>query len=360
MATPELVTVTGRVMIDKATPDAEATIDFYRSVYLRHDDGTVYEPATVSVKAGADGAFSVSLMKGTDPAWAPVGWSYEITIKPKGTGVPYKFSAIVDGTTSMSFGDLVPLSAPAAGQTFILMSSRSAPGGVAGLDADGDVIDADGLKLSPTPAWTAIAGKPSTFTPSVHTHPESQVMERVCDLGEFVLKRGDVTSASPATTGNLWVTHFTAIVTETILTIRTNTGGASTTAAGATHAWVGVLAWDGTQYTPLCVSADDPTLWTAQFANYDTQVFAVNGSGQANLAAPGFNKVAGQKYAFFVLWIGAGQAPSLPAGAGNYADSLVEPRTNGWIGAQSAPPGSIYQGAWFAPDSRRFQGFMKR
>jgi hypothetical protein len=172
VAAPSTVTVVGRVMVDKDTPDADATISFARSVYLRHDDGTVYEPATVIAEAAADGTFSVVLMEGTDPEWAPVGWSYQVTVKPKGTGVPYTFSAIVDGTGEITFGDLIPLSAPAAGQMFIMTSSRSAPGGVAGLDADGDVIDATGTKIlsAGAPSWASISGKPSTFPPTAHTH----------------------------------------------------------------------------------------------------------------------------------------------------------------------------------------------
>lgn len=184
--------------------------------------------------------------------------------------------------------------------------------------------------------------------------------QRVVSTGEYVLPRGEITLSTPATTGNLWVTHFTAARTETILSLVTGTGGSGTVAASATHAWVGVLNWDGTQYTPNAVSTDDPTLWTAQFQTYDTPVFAASGAGTANTGSPGFRKVAGQRYAFFVLWIGAGQAPSLPAGGGWYADSMVEPRINAWIGSQTGPPASAYQGGWFGTDSRRFQALMKR
>lgn len=184
---------------------------------------------------------------------------------------------------------------------------------------------------------------------------------RVVDAGEYVLPRGEIIASSPATTGNLWVTHFTAARTETIMSVQTGTGGSGTVAVDAEHAWVGVMSWDGAQYLPLAVSVDDPTRWTAEFQSYDTDLFAATPvSGVANESSPGFLKVAGRDYAFWVLWIGTGQAPSLPAGGGWYQDSTVEPRTNAWIGSQTGPPAAAYLAGWFAPDSRRFQSLLKR
>lgn len=182
---------------------------------------------------------------------------------------------------------------------------------------------------------------------------------RLVDSGEYVLPRGDITLATPATAFNLWATHFTAARTETIMTLQTGTGGSGTVATSATNAWVGVLDWDGAQYTKNVVSVDDPTLWTAEFATYDTPVFAAGADGLAT-GTQGFRKVAGRRYAFFVLWCGSGQEPALPAGGGFYQDSLVSPRVNAWIGSQTAPPSGALLAEWFAPDSRRFQALMKR
>src|ERR1051325_5771053 len=139
--------------------------------------------------------------------------------------------------------------------------------------------------------------------------PDSVALSRVVDDGEYVLSRGEIITSSPATTGNLWVTHFVAARTETITSVQTGTGGSGTVATSTTSSWVGFFDWDGIQYTPLAVSVDDPTRWTAEYQTYDTDVFAVNGSGAANLSSPGFRKVAGRRYAFWVLWIGGGQAP---------------------------------------------------
>jgi hypothetical protein len=190
------------------------------------------------------------------------------------------------------------------------------------------------------------------------TPPPAVVSGRVVGGGEYVLPRGEAVTTALASTGNLWVTHFTAAKTELIQTVQTGTGGSGTVAVSATHAWVMFLDWDGTQYTPNAVSVDDPTRWTGEFQTYNTQLYRWDHAGQAGYE--GFQKVAGRKYAFGVLWIGAGQAPSLPGGSGWYQDSMVEPRTNAWIGSQTVPPTAAYQGVWFAPDSRRFQGYLRR
>lgn len=181
---------------------------------------------------------------------------------------------------------------------------------------------------------------------------------RVVDEGEYVLDRGDVITASPSLTGTLYVTHFTAAVTETIQTIRTGTGGSGSVAVGSEHAWIGVLRWDGTNYVPEVVSVDDPTRWTAEFATYDTQLWAWDHAGEPGFE--GFDKVAGQDYAEFRLWIGSGQPPSLAAGGGWYQDSLVPPRTNGQLFNQTQPPAAPLPGAFFGPDSRRFQALLSR
>lgn len=179
---------------------------------------------------------------------------------------------------------------------------------------------------------------------------------RLVDAGEYVIPRRDIITESPAVSGNLYMTHFTAARTETIQTIRTGIGG--TVATSAEHAWLGIASWDGTNYTPVAASVDDPTRWTSGFQTYDTQIFAWDHPGEAGFE--GWAKVAGQQYAFWVLWIGAGTAPNLPAGGGWYADALEAPRVNAYIGSQTQPPAAPISGAFFGPDSRRFQGLMKR
>jgi hypothetical protein len=170
--------------------------------------------------------------------------------------------------------------------------------------------------------------------------------DRSLTSGETVIRRGDIITSSLVDSGTLFVTHFQAQKSESITKFHTATGGSTAVAVGGTHAWVGVLAWDGTNYTPLVQSADTPSLWSAQFTSYDTPLTST------------FAKVKGTQYAAFMLWIGSGQVPSLPAGGGWYADSLTAPRTNGVLFGQTAPPSGSLPGSFFGPDSRRFQGVM--
>lgn len=231
----------------------------------------------------------------------------------------------------------------------ILVAGRRTTAGppTAGTWLLGDVVQSvDGF-------WQCtVAGTPGTWLQIAAAEGAS----RIVDAGEYVIPRRDIITESPATTGNLYMTHFTASRTETIQTIRTGIGG--TVATSADHAWLGIASWDGTNYTPVAASVDDPTRWTSGFQLYDTQIFAWDHPGEAGFE--GWSKIAGQSYAFWVLWIGAGTAPSLPAGGGWYADALESPRVNAYIGSQTQPPAAPISGAFFGPDSRRFQGLMRR
>jgi hypothetical protein len=211
----------------------------------------------------------------------------------------------------------------------------------------------DANKPISTATQTALDSKAA----SVHTHTAAQVtdlsaavarafekIQRNADIGEYIIRRQDIITESPALTGNLYVTTFVGANTEARETIRMRTGG--TVAVGGEHAWIGFGTWDKTVFTPLVESADIPTLWSDDFAEYDVE-----------LLTP-FNEVEDVVYGFWVLWIGSGQAPSLPAGGGWYADALVDPWTNMFMGSQTAPPSAPLLRAWFGPDSRRFQALM--
>lgn len=173
-----------------------------------------------------------------------------------------------------------------------------------------------------------------------------QPNERILDSGETVLRRGDITASLPLQSGTLFVTHFKAAKSEAITKIQTGTADSTTVGVGATHAWIGILGWDGVNYTPITESVDDPTRWAATNATYTTPLQAT------------FNKVKGTRYALYILWIGAGQVPALPAAGGWYQDSLKEPRTNGLLFTQTQPPAAPLSGAFFGPDNRRFQAVL--
>ncbi len=284
-----------------------------------------------------EGLADVALPATNDPDWVPQDFAY--TVVANFGAVSHRGTLQLDyQTTEVQLADLIQWDGAATpGTTYATLTQLT----------------------------TGLAGKSDTG----HTHTASQVTDftaavtallpvnpRVADAGEFVIPRGEVTTESPASTGNLYVTHFTAAVTETIQTIRTGIGSGAATSA--THAWIGIMSWDGVDYTPVAASVDDPTRWATGFATYDTQIFQWDHAGETGFE--GWDKVAGQDYVMWVLWIGSGTAPSLFAGAGNYQDSLELPRTNAYIGSQTQPPAAPISGAFFGPDSRRFQALMKR
>lgn len=300
-------------------------------------DNRVVPYVDVTGSLDAAGDCTIELPATNDPGWVPQDFAYTV-VATFGTRTRRGTLQLNYLTTSVELADLIQWDGAAtAGTTYATLAQLT----------------------------SGLAGKSDTG----HTHTASQVTDftaavtallpvnpRVADAGEYVISRGEVTTESPATTGNLYVTHFTAAVTETIQTIRTGIGSGAAT--GATHAWIGIMSWNGTSYTPVAASVDDPTRWATAFAGYDTQLYQWDHPGE--VAFQGWPKVAGTDYAMWILWIGSGNAPNLFAGGGSYQDALEEPRTNAYIGSQTQPPAAPISGAFFGPDSRRFQGLMKR
>jgi hypothetical protein len=212
--------------------------------------------------------------------------------------------------------------------------------------ATGDVVLAtDGI-------WRCTTGG----TPGVWRCVSGPDVNRIVDDGEVAVNRQLPTGQLPLTDGQLLVTHWTAQVTETVQFFRTSTGDTPTLATPNVdnHAWVGVMRYDGTQYFPEAVSVDDPTLWTAPFADYETQLFDA-----ATASVPGWSKMAGQRYASWFLWNGPDDPPELAGKAVWAEEPYREPRLNGYIGL-TAPPSSPLNDEWLAPDWRLLQAHLKR
>lgn len=281
----------------------------------------------------ADGTCTLQVPATNATGWTPQDFAYEVTVC-SGSRVRRGTVQLDKGTTTVNLADVVQWEGAAEqGVTYAT---------VAQLAGKADV------------GHTHTASEVTDLASTVDLRIERLL--RVVDAGEYVIRRGDVTTESPAVSGNLYVTHFTAAVTETIQTIRTGVGSGAATSA--THAWIGILSWDGVNYTPVAESVDDPTRWASAFATYDTQIYEAGHAGVGGFE--GWAKTAGTDYALWVLWIGSGSAPNLFAGGGGYQDSLEEPRSNAYIGSQTQPPAAPISGAFFGSDSRRFQGLMKR
>lgn len=148
---------------------------------------TIVRPFTTTVGLDADGAFEVALPATNDPAWTPQGWAYAVRVTAGGTSFPATLQLDYQ-TTSVELGDLLQVDGTAEpGVSYILLGQRGTAGGVAGLDADGDVTDASGAKITggggsggPSPSSTVVseitygasssAGNATTYSRGNHTH----------------------------------------------------------------------------------------------------------------------------------------------------------------------------------------------
>ncbi len=141
-----LVTVTGKV---SGVPDGlPATVKFVAADWAVGPAANALWPSfTRHAVVAADGTFSIDLPATDDPAWTPVDWSYAVTLTYGDTTATGILTVPYDGGT-FDLADRIDLGGTVtAGVTYMPLSLRSAAGGVAGLDVDGDVIDAAGNKV---------------------------------------------------------------------------------------------------------------------------------------------------------------------------------------------------------------------
>jgi hypothetical protein len=277
---------------------------------------------SIDVKATVtSGAFTVDLPAGNDPGWSP---AFSLKVQAQVGAVQRRGTITLDyADTDVWFDDLIQWDTAEveASATYATLAQLTAAAATASVAYD--------------------------------------VAERVSSLGEYMLRRDDANFHLAMQSGRVYLTHFTARVTETILSVDTHTGDVAATSA--TNAWVGFMKWTGTQYTLDSVSVDDPTRWTAANTTYNTSVFQTDDAhfGAADLTRPGFNKVAGTDYVGFFLWNGSGTPPQLNCNLLNPDSALDSPRKAAYIDL-TAPPSSALQAEWVAGMWIRFQGHMKR
>lgn len=140
-----------------------------------------------------DGNVSINLPSNNDPQWTPGVYRIVLTVGEKVHR--QKFDVPYNGTDPLDLSDLLNLPAVTPGESYIVLASKGAPGGVASLDSGGrlptsqlpaglggaifwDDIEDKPLTFTPsahTHDYASITGKPSTFTPSAHTHTTSDV-----------------------------------------------------------------------------------------------------------------------------------------------------------------------------------------
>lgn len=143
-ATLTLVTVTGQFDV----PPSGGATGFVRFIADRPLQGSsIIPPFFRDAALATDGSFTIELPATNDPQWSPSGWAYRVEVRV--AGAVFSGTLQLDYlTTSVTLASLFqPAGAAVTGTTYILLSQRSVAGGVAGLDGDGDVINAAGEKV---------------------------------------------------------------------------------------------------------------------------------------------------------------------------------------------------------------------
>ena len=223
MAFPDgltLITVSGHFDV-AAEGDAYGQIEFYgRYPLVGPDDDSILAPFAIAVALVA-GDFEVQLPATNDPAWTPQDWAYAVRATAGGSSIRGTLQLDYQ-TATVDLDDLIQIDGTAEpGHTYLALSQRSIAGGVAGLDADGDVIDAGGNKvtgggggggdvtLSNTVTsavaygTSAAAGAATSVSRGDHTHgshaaPASSDISDATTTGKAVLTATDQATARTA------------------------------------------------------------------------------------------------------------------------------------------------------------------
>lgn len=133
----------------------------------------VYAQGDLNATGTTDPSLDVMVPSNDDPDVTPLGWQVKVEVNltmPNGARVKetYVIDTPVGGEVNLR---TIPLAQTIpATQTMLL---RGVAGGVAALDRDGDVIDADGNKITAgeggggASSWDDLTGKPTVFPPDL-------------------------------------------------------------------------------------------------------------------------------------------------------------------------------------------------
>jgi hypothetical protein len=149
-------TVTGTFQIYPAGAPGVGSAVFSNSNWLfSTGDDTIIAPFEAQATLDGAGEFTIDLPATDDPQWTPQGWSYGVTITVSGSTLSGSLEVPHDHVGEIDISDHFTPEAPSAGASYILITQKGIAGGVAALDADGDVNDAAGNKvLAPTVSET--------------------------------------------------------------------------------------------------------------------------------------------------------------------------------------------------------------
>jgi hypothetical protein len=195
-------------------------------------DGSIIPPFTQRAHLTAAGTGEIELPATNDPQWSPTGWAYTVSARIGGQTITGTLQLDYQ-TASVQLADLLQVDGTAvAGTSYILTSQRSVASGVAGLDADGDVINAAGEKVGEA----AGGGISETIVNAKGDLIAATAADTVARFG--VGSDGQyLKAASGETTGLQWDTFTAADVSDS-----TSTGRSVLTATDAAAARTAISA----------------------------------------------------------------------------------------------------------------------
>lgn len=134
-----VITVTGTYVKYPSGTPATGKIRFISKVLLQGPtDNVIVEPFDISVLLDSAGSFSIQLPATNDPDWTPVNWTYAVELILNNKVISGSLALPYNGGP-VDLADAFNSAFPVPGQSYVLLSARGAPGGVAGLDVNGHV-----------------------------------------------------------------------------------------------------------------------------------------------------------------------------------------------------------------------------
>lgn len=184
-----------------ALPDSISTVTV-SATYLRPDGSAatgyvLFDPSVAARTPGGivatavgvnfdEGRIEVALAATDDPQWLAPGFTYRVTERVDGAPSRKYSISLPAGTPVVDLATLAPVAVPGTPSAYLLANQLGAPGGVAQLDEDGIVLPSQLPGGSgESVAWASITGKPTTFAPHTHTHPESDVTGLTAGLADL-------------------------------------------------------------------------------------------------------------------------------------------------------------------------------
>lgn len=125
------------------------------------DDAFVV-PFDITMRLDNNGEFSVILPATNDPQWTPS--SYRVVISTDNEVLRHTLNVPYNSTDPIDLADVVNVTPSVPGESYIVVASKGAPGGVASLGSDGLVLPSQlPTSIGTDVSWADVTGKPTTF-----------------------------------------------------------------------------------------------------------------------------------------------------------------------------------------------------